>query len=221
MLTKKQIADLQAKLQKINALPKEKQATAIQKLSPEEMQFLQEQQCVFCKIAKSEVKSEYIIYEDEYFLAFLDISPISPGHTLVIPKEHYAILPQLPDNLDAAYLKLIKVIASAAFEAVSAQGINIIQNNGAVAGQVVPHVHFHIIPRFENDGVKLDESKPIKLTAKQMKEIQKRIIKNAKGKVTKKTPIYDMSGKELTGKEIKKSKKRKTKRITKVKPRMP
>ncbi len=224
-LTGKQIVDLQTKLQKISVLPKEKQAATMQReLSSEEVQFLQEQQCIFCKIAKGEIPAKWLIYDDGNFTAFLDVSPVSPGHTLVIPKNHYATLPQLPDNLDAACMKLIKILTAAVFEAVDAQGVNILQNNGTAAGQAVHHIHIHIIPRFENDGIVIGKQHRVELTDKQMKDIQERIIEAAKGKAPKKT-VYDISGRELTGKETEsKSKigrKQKTKKIIRVKPKIP
>jgi len=107
--------------------------------------------CVFCKIAKGEIPADKI-YEDEKFLGFLDITPINPGHTLLIPKEHFGNLYELPDELLSAMAPLIKKIALAAKQAVGAEGINIGMNNEGPAGQLVPHAHFHIMPRFSNDG---------------------------------------------------------------------
>jgi len=94
------------------------------------------------------------VYEDENFLAFLDIGPIIKGHTLVIPREHYASLPETPAPLLADMMSVVQRIAGAQMNALKADGINIVQNNGRAAGQLVDHIHFHIIPRFTTDGHK-------------------------------------------------------------------
>jgi histidine triad (HIT) family protein len=107
--------------------------------------------CVFCKIVKKEIPAE-IIYEDENVLAFLDITPINPGHILLIPKEHYENLYEMPDDLLAKMAPIIKKIAIAVKSAVNAEGINIGMNNERPAGQLVFHAHFHIMPRFSTDG---------------------------------------------------------------------
>lgn len=108
-------------------------------------------ECIFCKIAKGEIPADKV-YEDKEFLAFLDIIPINPGHTLLIPKEHHKNLYDMPDGLLSNMAPLIKKLAIAVKQGVNADGINIGMNNDSVAGQVVPHAHFHIIPRFSNDG---------------------------------------------------------------------
>ena len=112
-----------------------------------------EKECVFCKIIKGELPCKKI-YEDKEFLAFLDIMPISPGHTLIIPKKHYKNLLSFPKQEDTALLELIKKISLAITKAVSADGFNLGMNNGEAAGQSVMHAHMHIIPRFKNDGLK-------------------------------------------------------------------
>jgi len=109
-------------------------------------------ECLFCKVAKGEIPSSKI-YEDEKFLAFLNIKPNNPGHTLIIPKDHYKNLYETPDEVLSAIAPLIKKIAVAIKNGINADGINILMNNDGVAGQIVPHAHFHIIPRFANDGL--------------------------------------------------------------------
>ena len=110
-------------------------------------------ECLFCKIIKKEIPAE-VIYEDEKFLTFLDINPINYGHALLIPKAHYENLYNLPDEVLRELAPLIKKIAVAVKQGVKADGINIGMNNEGAAGQLVPHAHFHIIPRFSNDGFK-------------------------------------------------------------------
>ncbi|HNR93859.1 MAG TPA: HIT family protein [Kiritimatiellia bacterium] len=109
--------------------------------------------CLFCKIVRGDIPCAKV-YEDENFLAFLDIGPIIKGHTLVIPREHYASLPETPAPLLADMMSVVQRIAGAQMNALKADGINIVQNNGRAAGQLVDHIHFHIIPRFTTDGHK-------------------------------------------------------------------
>jgi histidine triad (HIT) family protein len=107
--------------------------------------------CIFCKIIKREIPAD-VVYEDENVLAFLDITPINPGHVLLIPKEHYENLYDLPDKELTQLAPIIKKLAIAIKKGVGAEGINIGMNNERPAGQLVSHAHFHIMPRFSNDG---------------------------------------------------------------------
>ena len=109
--------------------------------------------CLFCKIAIKEVPSS-IIYEDKDFLAFLDIMPLNKGHTLVMPKKHYPTFIDLPKKELSNINLICQKVAAGIIKATNAHGFNIIQNNMPAAGQAVHHVHFHIIPRFVNDGHK-------------------------------------------------------------------
>ncbi len=106
---------------------------------------------IFEKIVNREIPAT-IVYEDEDTLAFMDIGPIIKGHTLVIPKTCYNPVTETPDEVLAKLIRIAKRIAGAQMNALGADGVNIMQNNGAAAGQEVPHLHFHVIPRFENDG---------------------------------------------------------------------
>lgn len=107
--------------------------------------------CIFCKIVKKEIPAT-VIYEDEDTLAFMDIGPIIKGHVLVIPKHHYDPIDDTPDEVLAQLIKVSKKVAIALRNGLGADGCNIIQNNGACSGQEVPHLHFHVIPRFIDDG---------------------------------------------------------------------
>ena len=115
--------------------------------------------CVFCKIVKKEIPSDKI-YEDDNFFAFLDINPNNPGHSLIIPKYHYKNLYEFPDGVLSEIAPLIKKLAVAVKKGINADGINIIMNNNGAAGQIVPHAHFHIIPRFADDGLRHWSGKP-------------------------------------------------------------
>jgi len=131
--------------------------------------------CLFCKIVEREIPAQ-IIYEDDFSLAFLDINPVNPGHTLLIPKEHFKNLYDLPDDLLSKMAPNIKRLATAIKKSVVADGINIGMNNDEEAGQAVPHAHFHIMPRFKNDGYKLWHGKPYKKG--EAESISRKIRKN-------------------------------------------
>lgn len=108
--------------------------------------------CIFCKIINGEIPS-YKVYEDTDFLAFLDISQAEVGHTLVVPKKHFDNFLEMDDKTAEKLIVLVKKLALKIKDATKASGINILNNNGAAAGQSVNHVHFHIIPRYENDDL--------------------------------------------------------------------
>ena len=115
---------------------------------------------IFSKIIKGEIPS-HKVYEDDKVFAFLDIGPLSNGHTLVIPKEASPTLDQLSDDSAAAIGRVLPRLCRAVMKATGAKDFNILQNNGANAHQVVMHVHFHIIPKFESEGLGIDwEPKP-------------------------------------------------------------
>jgi histidine triad (HIT) family protein len=116
------------------------------------------------------------VYEDDKYVAFLDINPINFGHTLVIPREHYPSLHETPDEVLAGMMKITKKIAPAIVKAMKADGYNVGVNTGMAAGQAVDHVHFHLIPRFADDGFRAwagrnryDEGE-MGVTAKKIKE---------------------------------------------------
>lgn len=112
---------------------------------------MREENCIFCKIAVGEIPSK-TIYEDEEFRVILDISPAVKGHALIIPKEHYADIYSLPEELAANAIVLAKKLAAHMTEVLKCDGFNIVQNNGEAAGQTVFHFHMHLIPRYKEDG---------------------------------------------------------------------
>lgn len=115
--------------------------------------------CIFCKIIRGEIPC-HKVYEDDDVLVFLDISPVNPGHTLVIPKKHYDDLIQLPETEAQLLIAKIKKIAPAVISGVGAKAFNLNLNNGKISGQEVAHVHWHIVPRFEGDGRQLWHGQP-------------------------------------------------------------
>ena len=107
--------------------------------------------CIFCKIINKEIPN-YTVYEDEFVLAFLDVEPCSKGHTVIIPKRHANNLSEITDEEWQKLMKSLRAVQQKIEEIIKPAGMNIGINNGKAAGQAVPHVHWHIIPRYENDG---------------------------------------------------------------------
>jgi len=115
---------------------------------------MNEKECIFCKIKKREIPSR-IIFEDDFTLAFLDISPISTGHTIIIPKNHYSNLEDIPSNELSELYKTVKKLAIRIHKNLKIDGYNILQNNFKAAGQDILHFHVHIIPRkYDDDKVR-------------------------------------------------------------------
>lgn len=110
--------------------------------------------CIFCKLASGEYPSS-TIYEDDLFRVILDISPAAKGHALLIPKRHIENIFELDGEESELALCVVREVASAIKKTLNCDGINVLQNNGSAAGQSVFHLHFHIIPRFENDDVQV------------------------------------------------------------------
>jgi len=108
--------------------------------------------CIFCKIVAGEIPSVKV-YEDSVVLAFMDVGPISDGHTLVIPKQHIEKLHQCDPETMAQLGQAVSKVADAVSKAIPSDGYNVLCNNGRSAGQLVDHMHFHIIPRNSGDGV--------------------------------------------------------------------
>ena len=110
--------------------------------------------CIFCKIIRNEIPSAKI-YEDEHSLAFLDANPNNHGHTLVIPKTHAKNILDISEDSLSLMMPAVKKVSKAVFEGMDAAGLNITMNNEGPAGQVIFHLHIHIIPRFEDDGLRI------------------------------------------------------------------
>lgn len=107
--------------------------------------------CIFCKIANGEISSQKV-YEDEHTFAFFDINPKNDYHTLVIPKKHYADIFDVPEDEALAIMKTVKRITSLFREKLGLTDVQIMNNSGKNAQQIVFHLHFHILPRFPDDG---------------------------------------------------------------------
>jgi histidine triad (HIT) family protein len=133
--------------------------------------------CIFCKIVKREVPS-HKVWEDDDLLAFLDIQPINKGHVLIIPKQHSALISGVEDEVLGKMMTLAKKIDKALRESdIKAEDVNLHLADGKIAGQEVPHVHFHVIPRFKDDGFGFNfpmgyKNKP---TQEELEEVSKKI----------------------------------------------
>ena len=108
--------------------------------------------CIFCKIVSVKLPAA-VVYENESVVAFLDINPLADGHTLVIPREHYALITDMPADTSARLLASVPMLGRALIAVTGAEGFNVLVNQGETAGQVVAHVHCHLIPRRPGDGL--------------------------------------------------------------------
>lgn len=108
--------------------------------------------CVFCKIINNEIPS-FKIYENDYVLCFLDINASTDGHTLIVPKKHFTNIFDVDEEYLNEITKAIKIVTKKLESSLGVNSVNIINNSGELAGQTVMHLHFHVIPRYENDGI--------------------------------------------------------------------
>ena len=134
---------------------------------------MKKEDCIFCRIAGGEIPSK-TLYEDEKFRVILDLGPATRGHALILPKEHYADLYELPEDTAAEAMRLAKKMAGIMAGKLHADGFNLVQNNGEAAGQTVMHFHLHLIPRYKNDGQHI-LWKPQTVSQEELEEIQKQL----------------------------------------------
>ena len=198
----------------------------LKNMSPEEIAQLQKQQCIFCQIISGQVPSKKI-FEDEKVIAILDVNPATEGHVLLLPKEHYAIMPQMSDDEIAHIFSISKKISQVILKQLKVEGTNIFVANGLAAGQRAQHFMVHIIPRKDGDDiltvpehlVEIDQRKEfgIKIVNK-MNELMG--IKKKKVEVEKKEEIVEAEFKEdvESGKEEVKEEKPKNKKVVKEEP---
>ena len=133
--------------------------------------------CLFCKIVEKKIPAE-IIYEDENAVAFLDIEPHAPGHTLIIPKHHAELLENLPDEKVGPLFSAVKCVAKMITRCLEADGATIGINQGAAAGKVVGHFHIHILPRFQGDGGGAIQSVARNIPKESLKETRDKILRS-------------------------------------------
>ncbi|HBA68877.1 MAG TPA: HIT family protein [Lachnospiraceae bacterium] len=135
---------------------------------------MRDDNCIFCKIANGDIPSK-VLYEDDEFKVILDVGPATKGHALILPKNHYPNLYELPDDTASKVMLLAKRMASRMTEKLGCDGFNLVQNNGKTAGQTVFHFHLHLIPRYEDDGQTLGW-KPLEMAQEELEEVRKTIV---------------------------------------------
>lgn len=129
-----------------------------------------EPNCIFCKIADHQIPSS-ILYEDEDVIAFLDVNPVSYGHTIVIPKEHYDNMLTCPKEVMNKVYNVAQRIGQVAIKSLGAKGVNVLANCYPAAGQTVMHFHVHVIPRYEaKDGFLLEFTKQENINLIELKD---------------------------------------------------
>jgi histidine triad (HIT) family protein len=131
-------------------------------------------ECIFCKIVSSEIPAIKVL-DEESVLAFMDINPSSKGHMLVVPKNHAENIFEIPESDLATLIKAVKKCAGAAKDALKAEGVTILQLNGKASDQIVPHLHIHIIPRWENDELPVSTWEMKKGDMEEIKDIAQKV----------------------------------------------
>ena len=130
-------------------------AEKLQKMSPEELAEFQKQQCIFCQIIKGTIPSR-VVYKDEKVTAVLDINPAVDGHVLVLPNEHYAVMPQMKEEDLKHLFKVVRGLSQTIIKTIGVEGTTIFAANGPAAGQRANHFMVHVIPRAKGDGIPLE-----------------------------------------------------------------
>src|SRR3990167_4809113 len=196
------------KINEIAKLPAEKQQKTFSEFLPtlteEQVEFLKGQQgksqCLFCSLIEGSIDS-YKIYEDDKLLGVLDINPANPGHTILFPKKHFQFLGELDNELNGHMFNVANKISSKMVEKLKAEGVTIYVANGFGAGQIVPHISVHIIPRYNDDGIKIEfkgkkvDNESLKKIAEELKinkvsEIVKEKVEEIKPKIAKVTNFF-------------------------------
>ena len=131
---------------------------------------MKDNNCIFCKLASGEIPTNKI-YEDDLFTVILDASPATKGHALILPKDHYANIYEIDEDVLGKAMILAKKLATHMTEVLKCDGFNIVQNNGEVAGQTVFHFHMHLIPRYKEGNVDILQWAHESFTDEEVKEI--------------------------------------------------
>jgi len=186
----------------------------LKNMSPEELKEFQKKQCIFCHIISGKVQSKKI-FEDDKTIAILDINPANPGHILLLPKEHYAVMPQLPEDELQHIFKIAKQMSNVILKGLGVDGTNIIVANGIAAGQKAQHFMIHIIPRQPKDGLTFELPQK-KIEDKELDEISKKLS----NKLTELTGVKLKESKVVEGdfKEKKEEPKKEEEKKTKEEP---
>lgn len=135
---------------------------------------MKEENCIFCKLANGEIPTK-TLFEDDKFRVILDLSPATKGHALIIPKDHYKNIYEIPEDVAADAMILAKRMAVKMTNVLHADGFNLVQNNNEIAGQTVFHFHIHLIPRYEGDNQKITWTQK-EVSEEELVKIQKEIV---------------------------------------------
>jgi histidine triad (HIT) family protein len=183
-------------LSAISKLPPEQQqkvfSAFLKTLTPEQIEFLKKQQgggCPFCLIGEGKLPAK-IVYADTSFVAALDIKPANKGHVVLFPKQHHSLLTQMSDGEVKNMFSLATTLSRAVFEGMKAEGTNIFVANGGAAGQFIPHVAVHIIPRWKDDGVTFPWQ-PLQLDEKDFAKIHQTLSNLAANYVQPAEPLVE------------------------------
>lgn len=195
---------MQKELQNMSPEEKKKMKEKLENMSEEELREFQKKQCIFCRIIDGEVESKKV-YEDSTCIAILDINPAKTGHMIILPKEHYSIMPQVPEEQINHMGIVAKKLSKALLKTLEIEGTNTFIANGPAAGQNSQHFMIHIIPREENDNVGM-ELPMGEIEEDKLKEIQEAMLPAVE-------KIFDIEIKktEKTKKDTSSSKKKETK----------
>ncbi len=178
----------------------------LSQMTPEQLAEFQKQNCVFCQISAGRVPAK-TVYSDSESLAVLDIHPAAKGHMLLMPKEHYSVMPQLPEHLAEHLFMVCKGLSQAALKALHCKGTTIFIANGVAAGQKAPHFMIHIIPRNDGDGLSFGipernipkkESDAVNAALKKALGMREKIVEAEVIKEKKKPAKDEKKGKEET-----------------------
>ena len=132
--------------------------------------------CIFCKIVNGDIPSRKL-YEDDKFIVIMDITPVSKGHSLIIPKEHYANIYEMPNELAGEAMKVAQKMAVKMKAVLKPDGFNVVQNNDKVGGQTVFHFHMHLIPRYEGEANLVFCGEPQSVSVEELDKTMAEIIK--------------------------------------------
>jgi len=165
----------------------------IKNMSPEELKEFQKQQCIFCQIIGGKVASRKI-YDDSKCLAILDINPANPGHILLMPKEHYAIMPMIPEDEMGHLAMVAKALSHVMLNSLKAEGTNILIANGIAAGQRAQHFMMHVIPRKEGDELPFDIPEK-KMSAQALASIKKKLQEKVEKIFEQKKKVIELDAK--------------------------
>src|SRR3989338_1789968 len=145
-------------------------------MTPEQIAELQKRNCICCLISQGKVSSK-VVYDDDKCVAVLEINPANPGHILIFPREHYIIMPQVPEEIIGYLFTVAKHLSQSSLKALKVEGVNIFCSNGALAGQRVPHFIIEIIPRKEKDGLDALNIRHNDISEEDLNEVYRRLKK--------------------------------------------